>query len=664
MLVTAGLTSASDAAATNTETAAPGALTASPGSRGTDTLAVRRGNTYFIKNSLTPGAADITFAYGRADDVVLVGDWNGDGIDTLAVRRGRTYHFKNSLDGGAADAVVVYGRENDTVLVGDWNGDGIDTLAVRRGRTYHFKNSLDGGAADAVVVYGRENDTVLVGDWNGDGIDTLAVRRGRTYLIRNAVSTGIADRVVNYGREDDAVLVGDWDGDAAGSPDDEAAPESPDDDEDSIPVSGPLSFDAAVATVSELGAAWAGSSVNATSFRRSAIVSGTYEGVEFQVASYYSPTGDVMLARRDEGEAEWTVTRTGLTGNVDDAHNVISLGVDGNGTVHLSWGMHSARLRYATSAEGGQGAVREVPMLGTDEAHVTYPEFYTRTDGDLFFLYRNGGSGHGDLVLNRFDAASGAWSRVSTAVISGEGKRSAYWQAALDANDCLHLTWTWRETADVRTNHDVMYAVATDDTATRWQRHDGTPYSLPITAATGDVVVPIPQGSNLINQTGMTVDAAGVPYLATYWEIGGVTQYAVVTPRTGEWTVENTGIRTTMFDLGGIGTRALPLSRPDIAVTGSGDDAVAYLMLRDQERGNAFTIASRRLAGDDAWSLRDVTASSVGRWEPSYDRSAWHRSGELTLYVQQVAQINGDTVAMDSAAPAYVVDLDLGALAR
>ncbi|MDD9205121.1 hypothetical protein PU560_01410, partial [Georgenia sp. 10Sc9-8] len=59
--------------------------------------------------------------------------WDGDGTDTLAVRRGSTFHISNTFAGGHADRSFTYGRATDVVLVGDWDGDGTDTLAVRRG---------------------------------------------------------------------------------------------------------------------------------------------------------------------------------------------------------------------------------------------------------------------------------------------------------------------------------------------------------------------------------------------------------------------------------------------------------------------------------------------------------------------------------------------------
>lgn len=180
-----------------------------------DTLAVRRGNTYYFKYSLSDGEADLTIPYGKASDEVLIGDWDGDGVDTLCVRRGNVYYFKNSLEAGEADAVVYYGRRNDQVLVGDWNGDGKDTLCVRRGNTYYIKNSIADGEADVTIPYGRSADNVLVGDWDKNGTDTLCVRRGNYYYFKNNLQSGEADATIPYGRSADNVLVGDWDGDEA-----------------------------------------------------------------------------------------------------------------------------------------------------------------------------------------------------------------------------------------------------------------------------------------------------------------------------------------------------------------------------------------------------------------------------------------------------------------
>ncbi|MEE6283343.1 ThuA domain-containing protein, partial [Georgenia sp. MJ170] len=80
------------------------------------------------------------FKYGRITDEVYVGDWDGDGTDSIAVRRGNEFFVSNAPRGGDADWTFRYGRPGDVVLVGDWDGDGRDTFAVRRGNEYHVKN--------------------------------------------------------------------------------------------------------------------------------------------------------------------------------------------------------------------------------------------------------------------------------------------------------------------------------------------------------------------------------------------------------------------------------------------------------------------------------------------------------------------------------------------
>ncbi|MGC5627001.1 metallophosphoesterase [Georgenia sp. Z1344] len=182
---------------------------------GSDTLAVRRGNAYFLSNSLYGGDADVELTFGRSGDTVLVGDWDGDGVDSFAVRRGNSYFLTNELVGGDAETELDYGRANDQVLVGDYDGNGTDTFAVRRGARYFVSNSLSSGWADEEFTYGRSADQVLVGDWDGDGSDTFASRRGNLYLMSNTLTGGWADREVRYGRSGDEVFVGDWNADGS-----------------------------------------------------------------------------------------------------------------------------------------------------------------------------------------------------------------------------------------------------------------------------------------------------------------------------------------------------------------------------------------------------------------------------------------------------------------
>jgi hypothetical protein len=170
------------------------------------------GNQFFLTNSTGP-LADVQFAYGTTTDRVYVGDWNDDDVDTLAVRRGNVYHVRNALSGGPADQTLTFGRSTDLALSGDWDGDGDDTLAIRRGNVYLIKNTLSGGAADASFTYGRVSDIVVVGDWDGDGDDALGVRRGNVTYVKDDLGSGPADRQIAFGRAGDAIMTGDWNAD-------------------------------------------------------------------------------------------------------------------------------------------------------------------------------------------------------------------------------------------------------------------------------------------------------------------------------------------------------------------------------------------------------------------------------------------------------------------
>jgi hypothetical protein len=60
-----------------------------------------------------------------------------------------------------------------------------------------------------------------------------------------------------------------------------------------------------------------------------------------------------------------------------------------------------------------------------------------------------------------------------------------------------HIAGIWRDTPDCATNHDVSYARSED--LVHWERADGRPLPLPMTAGTIDVVDPVPAGGGAIN---------------------------------------------------------------------------------------------------------------------------------------------------------------------
>jgi hypothetical protein len=288
----------------------------------------------------------------------------------------------------------------------------------------------------------------------------------------------------------------------------------------------------------------------------------------------------------------------------------------------------------------------EAAMTGRDEKSVSYPEFFRLQDGNLLFLYRDGGSGRGNLLVNRYDAASGAWRRLHDNLVDGEGRRNAYWQACVDQQGTVHVSWVWRESPDVASNHDMAYARSRDGGLT-WEDSAGKPYTLPITAASAEYAAHIPQGSELINQTSMAADAGGHPFIATYWREPGssVPQYRVLYKTGPAWRRLDLNFRKTPFSLGGAGTKAIPMSRPQIMIAPGGAGASGLLVFRDHERADA--VSAVRIDDFDAarWSVRDLATTPVGEWEPSFDTESWRRDGSLHLFVQAVRQVDGEGLA-------------------
>lgn len=403
----------------------------------------------------------------------------------------------------------------------------------------------------------------------------------------------------------------------------------------------------------KIGEGYAATSVNTAVFRGSSIA--THGDIQY--AAYYDPDGFVTLAKRYIGSEQWTVKKTQYKGNIKDAHNVISIGVDGDGYLHVAFDHHGHPLHYTVSNSPGSlelGALRK--MIGIDENDVTYPEFYAMPDGDMIFAYRSGESGRGNLVINRYSTNEKKWSRTHDVLIDGEDRRNAYWQMHIDAKGVMHLSWVWRETWLVETNHDLCYAKSSDGGKT-WQRSDGTDYVLPITISTAEIAWKIPQNSELINQTGMTADKNGNPYIATYWrdKESKVTQYRLVWHDGRKWNMETVGERTAPFSLSGGGTKMIPISRPRIV----SDGKMAYYMFRDAERGGKVSIAYTPSLGTKRWTICDVTDFTVDAWEPSHDVSLWNSRGMLQIFVQCTHQGDGEKT-LESAgisSPVYVLEI-------
>lgn len=392
---------------------------------------------------------------------------------------------------------------------------------------------------------------------------------------------------------------------------------------------------------------WSNNSVNVVVFRKNSLV--TYQDTQF--IAFYNKDRYVMLGKRKLGTENWILKQTPYRGNAADAHNCISIMVDGSGYLHMAWDHHNNRLHYSRSiTPGSLELTEEMPMIGNAEQRVSYPEFFRLANGNLLFLYRDGGSGQGNMVMNAYDITTRQWTRVQNNLVDGEGKRNAYWQVFVDNKGTIHISWVWRETPDVATNHDMCYARSKDGGKT-WTTSKGKQYALPINAATAEYAWKIPQNSELINQASMFADDQGQPYIATYYREANdsVPQYRMIFKSGKIWKQMNMGFRKTPFTLSGAGTRRIPISRPQIIAWKSRNTWKAALIFRDEERGSKVSAAVCPNLRKNKWDLVDLTEAAVGSWEPTYDSELWKERKLLHLFVQPAEQAEGNERLSDTA---------------
>jgi hypothetical protein len=394
------------------------------------------------------------------------------------------------------------------------------------------------------------------------------------------------------------------------------------------------------AQVTEVDSGWARNSVNTAVFRKNSLV--TCNGMQF--IAFYDKNGYVVIGKRKTGAKKWTTKRTGYRGNTRDAHNTVSIIADGQGYLHMAWDHHNNRLNYCRSKSPYSLEMTDrMQMTGEHEQSISYPEFYTLSSGNLLFLYRDGGSGRGNLVINSYDSKAKKWTQLHNNLIDGEGKRNAYWQAFIDSRGTIHVSWVWRETPDVASNHDMCYAQSADGGRT-WTGSTGKKYRLPIVASAAEYACTIPQKSELINQTSMFADAAGNPFIVSYWREEGsmVPQYHVIYKKDSLWKTVNTGFRTTAFTLAGAGTRRIPVSRPQIISWSKGQKKSVAIIFRDAERHNKVSMAVSDDIEKNRWALKDIHYEDMGSWEPSYDTELWKQKKVLNLFIQKTEQADAE----------------------
>lgn len=237
-----------------------------------------------------------------------------------------------------------------------------------------------------------------------------------------------------------------------------------------------------------------------------------------QYITFVNNSGNVGMGKRAFPNGAWTVVDTGFSvNNAGDSHFTTSLGIDSDGFIHISYGMHDQTLIYAKSdAAEDITAFTAASMTGLHENSVTYPKFFKAND-ILYFSYRNGNATVGDENLNKYDVGAGTWSVVAHDFINGEADTAYCDNYAVGDDGSIHVSFAFRTSNSPITLSNYGYAYSTDG-GTTWKKVDGSAQTIPITQGNAGLFE-VGDVDGLINQNHIDVDSANHPHIA-YWKQG------------------------------------------------------------------------------------------------------------------------------------------------
>ena len=413
-----------------------------------------------------------------------------------------------------------------------------------------------------------------------------------------------------------------------------------------------------------LGEAWAGNTVNTVIFRHHGIF--THENMQY--SAFYVDQQTLRLVQRNLTTDALVFSDIAGQYNIKDAHNSISLGMDREGYLHISYDHHGTQLKYRRSRQpySIDGFSDELEMTGQREMKVTYPAFLMPIgDEPMQLLYRDGNHQKGAAYLKRYSESEQRWFDCDNAILAGDTQlpwtSNAYWNHPVrDHEGNGHLSFVWRthhigEQQQIN-NMNICYA-KTFDNGKSWYSSNHKPFKLPITQVNAEVVWPVSPASNLINQTSMAVDSQNRPHIVFYAnDDNGIVQYQHVWFNGNSWQHQVISNRTESFDLCGGGTLRIPISRPDIVIDKNDHVFVIY---RGDFTGDCMTALCLKAPHYQYHPANQqvLYPEPLGLAEPVIDRLRWQQAQILSLLVQYNDQPNHDVGHASVSKPISFIDV-------
>lgn len=365
-----------------------------------------------------------------------------------------------------------------------------------------------------------------------------------------------------------------------------------------------------------------------------------------ELIAFYRQTQGITVYSGPIG-GPYVRTETGITTSfVEDAHNILSVGIDPtNGRAIISGDMHSAPLNFwqaANDSDVSLPAWEALPVF-TDGASlddsVTYPFQLIRTDlSDVVFFARSGVSGDGDLYRARIAGATREI--VEAQLADGETLRSFYPMSFAYINGRVMFAGCWRtDGAGYKSNHNFAFFY---EEGGSYFKEDGTAQTIPVTESNAGGVTTA-TNIGLQNTGSIAAFADGRPILASYTDrdADGFSNHEIQYWDGAAWQMvawppdyrrRDTRPMTLVDSMDGLSNP--PMSQVEIAH--NPDTGVTVGVFRANGRGTGAWVYETQDPTLQEVNIRQVTSDELGDWGPAYNRQMWEERRELHMLYQRV----------------------------
>lgn len=293
---------------------------------------------------------------------------------------------------------------------------------------------------------------------------------------------------------------------------------------------------------------------------------------DYCILAYYNTARQLTVSRIN------LITKDVLTKTVTsvvtalDSHNYLDIGIGSDNSLHIAGNCHDTPLNYCFSPN----YLTDLELLTVSDkiisASATYPDFCV--GNDLFFSFREGGSGNSTNIAYKYDSIGKIFNRTTSLPFAdGTGGKggTAYFGKWIynEADGYFYNAWCWRTTPDVATNNQVNL-IKTQNFADFFG-YGGESLALPISRDINPTycIDNVPENSGLINQwfiiSFIVRDSCHVWYMKN--DENGNNNIYLVYPSNGSYAtikVTNFHFKWAVYGTGGIDTSVINVIAEEI----------------------------------------------------------------------------------------------------